>query len=363
MISHGIDVLKNSRKWKELWTLLAPWASPFFAPEYYMVSLGSEQAEAECFWAVRDEDNFVFYPYLRKSINSLGYDLDQDYYDISGAYGYNGPLGRASDPIFLDWFNNSLLEHFSATNVVTEFVRYCPLSGNRMLHTYTEQTDVLDNVYVDLTGGAEYVWERSFEYRVRKTVRKGMEFGLKTVIRAGGEIAERDIDALHSIYISTMSRNEADRWYYFSRECFADLVTKMDRMALLALTYLEEKAISAELVLTAGKLAFGFLGGTLREYYEYKANSFQRWELIKHLVALGFTKYSMGGGSARGDSIYKFKLSFAQDCVNPFYIGTKVHLPAVYDEILRQWRSKFPKAAMAHSSMIQGYRRQEILEI
>jgi len=111
-------------------------------------------------------------------------------------------------------------------------------------------------------------------------------------------------------------------------------------------------------VLTSGKLAFAFLGGTLGEYYQYKANTFQRWELVKYLCEHGFDIYSMGASIARGDSIYTFKKSFARNCVNPFYIGTKVHLPTVYKQVCDQWKERYPGAAAAHANKVQGYRIQ-----
>ena len=73
---------------------------------------------------------------------------------------------------------------------------------------------------------------------------------------------------------------------------------------------------------------------------------------------MGIRKYSMGGGASRGDSIYSFKMSFAQGCVNPFYIGTHIHLPEVYNQIKTQWLKNYPRAAELHSGQLQGYRIQ-----
>lgn len=355
----GYDNKTNSPNWQRMYELLSDViCSAFFSPQYYRSYLEVEQANIECFWVCQDDQNFLFYPYLKKSVNELGYELSKEYYDVSGAYGYNGPLGIVSDRHFLKTCNQLLQEHFRDCKVVTEFVRYCPIAENRRWHVYTDQIDVLDNVYIDLSQGLHWVWNESFEYRVRKTVRKGQSYGLKTTISRGSEIQERDLDHFYTIYTSTMSRNEADNYYFFPRSFFTSLVKNLGEMAVLALTWHEEKPISAELILVGGKIANGFLGGTLGEFYEYKANTFQRWELVKYLCGIGVEKYSMGGGATRGDSIYKFKLGFAHGCVNPFYIGTHVHLPEVYAEILQQWRSLYPQVAQVHGHKIQGYRIQ-----
>lgn len=334
-------------------------SSAFFSPMYYRSYVYVEKVNVECFWSYQNEGNYLFYPYLIRSVNALGYDLDEQNYDVSGAYGYNGPLGVVEDHEFLREYNSRLANHLQQTNVVTEFVRYCPITDNRRFHDYTEQSDVLDNVYIELSKGLDKVWQESFEYRVRKTVRKGASYGLQTIILTGKEINRSDLETIYQIYASTMQRNDADGYYYFGLDFFLSLHENLGQMLVLALTYLEDKAITAELVLTGGKLAFAFLGGTLAEYYQYKANTFQRWELLKYLHARGFEIYSMGGSNIRGDSIYNFKKSFARNCVNPFYIGTKVHLPEIYSQIRKQWHEKYPQAAEQHSKKLQGYRIQK----
>jgi hypothetical protein len=108
LIQSGIDNTQTSQKWRELWSLLGDSASPFFSEGYYRASQSIENARVECFWAYQDESNFLFYPYLIKSVNVLGYDLDEQYFDVSGAYGYNGPLGVAEDQKFLSEYNSRL---------------------------------------------------------------------------------------------------------------------------------------------------------------------------------------------------------------------------------------------------------------
>lgn len=353
----GVDTLDDCTHWNRLYAALPNMGRvSYFSPDYYRAYQMVEPGEAVCFWAVKDDNNFLFYPSRKRSINELGYELNQSYYDLCGAYGYNGPAGQAEDPAFLNEFNNQVIETLKASQVVTEFVRYCPLTGNRQFHLYTDQTAVLDNVFVDISQGLDKVWDLSFEYRVRKTVRKGVSYGLNTLILRGLEISEQQLAVFWDIYSKTMDRNGADGFYYFNRGFFSELTKLLRERLIIALTYLCEKVLSCEMLLCDGELAYGFLGGTLSDYYQYKANTFQRWELIKYLHAIGVKRYSMGGGASRGDGIYKFKLSFAQNCSNPFYVGTKIHRPQIYSRIMSIWKSRYPEAAEVNSGKIQGYR-------
>lgn len=356
-VEFGLDVLDKCLQWSNLYSVQPnETRSPYFSPDYYHAYQLVEPGKAICFWAIKNERNYLFYPTRLRSVNELGYDLDQPHYDLCGAYGYNGPTGMAEDPIFIEDYNNQLEKTIRELHVITEFTRYCPITGNRLFHLYTEQTDVLDNVYINLCTGLDHVWEKSFEYRVRKTVRKGESYGLRSVFLRGPEIEPQALMSFYDIYTTTMSRNEADEFYFFAYDYIESLVNSMGEMVLLVLTFLEELALSTELVLLDKKLAFGYLGGTRSDCYQYKANTFQRWELLKHLHSLGIEKYSMGGSASRGDGIHAFKQSFARDCENPFYIGTKVHLPDVYAEIQSQWRKMYPEAAKQHANKIQGYR-------
>ena len=348
----------NFAKWDYLYSLLPDEIkSPFFTSQYYESYLEIEKGAIECFCCYLDENNFLFYPYLRRDINSLGYDLPTKFYDITGAYGYNGPIGKVSEPDFVKYFNVSLKNYLQQSNVVTEFIRYCPIIDNRIFHTYTNQIDVLDNVYIDLSKGIEEIWNNSFEYRVRKTIKKAYEYPLSTQIINGYEINNESLIKMYNIYIDTMQKNLADDYYFFDINFFSRLVEKLEKNILLIITYFDMLPISTELILIGPKIAYGFLGGTLKEYYQYKANTYQRWELIKYLFNKGIEKYSLGGSISRNDNIYKFKKSFAKNCSNPFYIGTYVHQLDIYEIIQSQWKEKYPDAAKKYANKIQGYRQ------
>lgn len=358
-MNYSLESLNVGQTWQCLYdSLPAIIKSPFFSPDYYHSCHIKSDETVECFYIVKDEDNYLFYPFIRKALSALGYELDGEYYDIAGAYGYNGIIGVASDHEFVKKYNQELQEYLHSTKVVTEFVRYCPITENRRFHTYTQQIDVLDNVYIDLRKSLDSVWNDSFGRRVRTAVRKGESYGLRTVVKTGDMVEDSDLDSFMGIYTSTMDRNAADSFYFFNRDFFRGLFNNMGKKSLLVLTYLDELAITTELLMIDGEIAFGFLGGTLGDYYQYKANTFQRWELIKYLYGKGFKKYSMGGGASRGDGIYDYKMSFAKGCVNPFFIGTKVHLPDVYAQIRRKWQEKYPKASELHGNKLQGYRIQ-----
>jgi len=356
MISR-IDTLNSNYNWLRLYNELpVDIRSVFFSPSYYQSYAEVDISEAECFWIYQDEQNFLFYPYIIKSINDLGYNLYDDYYDVSGAYGYNGPIGVVNDELFLKKYNSELKAHLLRKNVVTEFVRYCPIVGNQYFHTYPTQINALDNVYIDLSRGMDWVWNESLEYGVRKAIKKGNSYGLRTRLYVGDEINENYLKQFYDIYTETMNRNDAESFYFFGIKFFHSITINLKGRVILAITYLEDTPISAELLLVDGELVYGFLGGTLGDYYKYKANTFQRFEIIKRLIDIGVKKYSIGGGASRGDSIYAFKMTFAQQCKSRFYIGTQVHNEKIYKEIINQWEHQNLTDEIKNNFKLQRYR-------
>lgn len=355
-IQSGVDRLSQSEHWDRMYeSLNSSLKSPFFSRGYYASYQTIEMCEVECFWA-QDDDKYFFYPYIIKEIDDSESLLGQIHYDISGAYGYSGPLCNTRDIDFIRRANELLKDYLTMRKVVTEFVRYCPVIENRHYHLYPEQISVLDNVYVSIEKGIDHVWSDSFGHRVRTAVRKGASYGLRTEVKQGNEVTLADMEAFYQVYISTMQRNDADSYYYFDMKYFLSMLENMRESLILALTYHESTVITTELVLCDGDIAYGFLGGTLKDFFALKANTFQRWELLKVLADSGVKKYSMGGGSAKNDSIYAFKMTFANGCENPFHIGRYVFDDDAYQKIVLAWGEKYPELYDNNKNRIQCYR-------
>ena len=83
----AIDTLDNDIVWRKLYDeLAASDKSPFFTPHYYRAYMEVEKHPAQCFWVYQDEENYLFYPYLKKSNKVLKYDFTNHYSDINADY-------------------------------------------------------------------------------------------------------------------------------------------------------------------------------------------------------------------------------------------------------------------------------------
>ena len=309
MTDYNILGITDSKKWNDyLLKLPRQQQDIYFTPEYYSLYEQCGEGQAQCF--VYDNDGKVaIYPFLKNSINKLGYVLSKDYYDIQGAYGFNGIIANCSSSQFLSDLSATFQRYCTDNNIVAEFIRFNAIIENQLFSSYLIPFYTLDIIIINLEPPIENIWNNSLESRARTAINKAIRSGLEFNVITGNEISSNDIEQFTTIYYSTMKRNNADDFYFFSEEYFSQLIKKMPDNLLLSFVKKDGIAISTEIDLFKNENAYAFLGGTLSEYNIYNPNSFLRFEFVKVLKNIGVKKYLIGGGHTRNDGIYKYKKS------------------------------------------------------
>jgi len=328
----------------------------YASPDYYTVFEKRGDGKAHCF-IYEENSGFVLYPFLMNPIRLLELvELNEEYFDIQGAYGYNGPYVSAVNESLIDGFSREFVTFCEEAKVVAEFIRFNPVVGNHKWLTYLTPLDTLDNVVVDLTLSEEELWMKSYDHGVRKAINKGERSGLTHEIILSKDMSAGSIGKFVQLYHATMSRNQAGGFYFFDEDVFKQLAGSLPHNSLFVFVYKDQVPVSTELVLFGGQAAFGFLGGTLAEYYSLSPNSYLRHHLIRHLKQTGLKFYSIGGGMKRNDNIFQFKKSFSRNVDSTFYIGKKVHNPVVYNDLCRAWELKNPGEKEIYQNYILKYR-------
>lgn len=323
----------------------------YFRPEYYHLFEKRGDGEAKCF-VYESGDAVSMYPFLQNPIRSLGFDLDAEYYDIQGSYGYNGIVSNTADPEFIQEFYKALDQHCREANIVAEFLRINPLVKS----TIEDRPDfkvIMDreNVFVDLT--CDTIFETEFSRSTRKNVRKAIKNDLKFECFRGDKLDEAHLEAFIRIYCDTMDRNNADSFYYFKKGYFEAIARELASNALFMFVIYQDEIISCELVLHNSYISYSYLGGTLHDFYQYRPNDFLKYNAIMIMKEMGIQKFLLGGGP---EGVLRYKKTFAENGTIPFYIGKKVHNQAVYDEIVSQWEDKYPEKKEVNKHILLKYR-------
>jgi len=328
----------------------------YYTPEYYRLFEENSYGKARCL-IYKKHDNIAIYPHLINSVNDLGYNLDREYYDIQGAYGYNGILYSSFSNEFSKEFSQSILDYCNENNIVAEFTRFNPILNNHIFSKYLSVIKTNKNIIVNLNNTEEDIWSNLYDRSVRKNVRKANRSGLSIKIFSCSQITNSWIKEFKRIYFDTLRRNRANYYYYFSDKYFEDLILGINNSGLFFFTLKGNKPISCELITYKNNNAYSFLGGTLSKYFPYRPNDFLKHKIILYLKSIGVKYFCLGGGETVDDGIYKYKKSFSINGGVNFYIGKKIYNKEIYGYLCQTWLERYPEISNKYSNMLLRYRQ------
>lgn len=256
----------------------------------------------------------------------------KQYYDLITPYGYGGPniLHSTNTEQLVKEFYQAFSQYCSEQDIVSEFVRFHLLENREMVQGfYGEAQFCGKNIVKDLTVPILEDCDKS----VKRNLRKAAHAGLEVVFDTTGERLEDFLD----IYYSTMNRNDAQEYYYFDETFFRRLNKDLLGQYIYVHVLLDNKVISSGLSLYGSKYSYGFLGGTLREYFAYSPAIVMETQTMEWLKKQHVDFYILGGGYEANDGIYRFKRNFAKKTGDtPYYIGKKIHNLEVYHQLTNE---------------------------
>jgi len=324
----------------------------YYTPEYYSLYQNYSDGQAICFVFEKD-GHIALYPFLLNSVNELGYDLDDQYYDIQGAYGYNGVITSSYNREFISDFYFSFKEYIIQNHIIAEFTRFNPLLKNYIFSEgFIDVEFDRKTIYIDLIKDYEALF-KGFQRTTKKQIRRAQErYGLVLkLFNNDSNIA----DDFYSIYKETMQKVNAIEYLYFNKSYFGDLLDIDGARCFMA--YSSGKPISSIITLQYGKYLHGHLGGTRTPFLTMSPFSFLYDEIIKYGKKENCECFHIGGGSGKSneDAVLKYKLHFSNNVLN-FHIGKKIHKPQIYNEIIKQWCKKNPAKKKKYKNVLLKYR-------
>ncbi|MDD3630155.1 MAG: GNAT family N-acetyltransferase [Bacteroidales bacterium] len=345
--------LKNKKEWSDLLSKLPiEQQDIYFTPEYYELYENNGDGKAQCF-VFEDNDDIALYPFLINSVNKSGYDLDDEYFDIQGAYGYNGVVTTSNEKNFIKKFYLSFDEYCKNENIIAEFTRFHPLINNSVFsEEFLQIVPDRKTIYIDLQKTYEELFSK-FQTTTRKQIKRA-------IYRHKIEVKwyEKDVTQLNiflDIYNETMDRVNSIPYLYFNKQYFKSLIETTNNVCFEAIY--QGKPIAAILVFYNQTYLHGHLGGALTEYLSMSPYSLLYSEIIKFGQMKGCKYFHIGGGATANinDPLLQYKLHFSQTTLD-FYIGKKIHNQKIYDEVVKQWETKFPEKKEKYNNLLLKYR-------
>lgn len=347
-MAYVID-LKSANKWAFLLRRFLPKKyDVYYTPEYY--SLYQNYGEAYCFVFDVDGEQ-VLYPFLKNRITTLGYELDKEYYDIQGAYGYNGIISSTDNPELIAEFWEAFDAYCQENDIIAEFTRFHPLLNNQRLASPKMKTFYSRHtVSLDLSLSEDDIWMRQISSKNRNMIRKAEKEGV-TIVESN------DYNSFMQLYNGTMKDLHAEDFYFFPQAYYNEYKESFKGKSLLCFATYEGKPIAGSMFMFSDEYAHYHLSGRDRDYSRYAANNLILWYAIRKAKERGCKWFHFGGGTTgfEDDSLLKFKKEFSKTETD-FWIGKRVHNQTVYDEIVRQWQTKYPEKYASNKVKLLGYR-------
>ena len=329
----------------------------YSTPKYYELNELINEGKAYCFIYYND-NGYVIYPFLSNPISTLELiNFNNEFYDIQGAYGYNGILTSSTSPLLIKEFHREFLTYCKDTNIIAEFTRFNPIINNSTFSKYLDISCVNRNIIVDLTLSKDYIWKNLFADSVRKNVKKAHRHGLTVSRVPGNKMSKNWFNKFKRIYFDTLRRRNADDFYYFNKEYFTFLNRKLGTSSTYFFTLLGHDVIACELVIHYKYNSYSFLGGTLPQYFDMRPNDLLKVEIINSLKKNGFRYFCLGGGLKENDGIYAYKKRFSMNGERKFYIGKRVHNKNVYEKLVKTWKKKYPDKEKIYNNVFLKYRK------
>lgn len=342
---------KESEEWSRLLSMLpADQQDVYFSSKYYALYEQNGDGKACCF-VFEEDGKIVLYPFLLNTINQLGYELDDEYFDIQGAYGYNGIVTSSKDEGFIARFHEAFDKYCQEQHIVAEFSRFHPLLDNQTLASPKMQTFYSrKTVKLDLTLTEDEIWMNQFSSKNRNVIRKAEKEGV-TIVES------QDYDFFREMYNQTMHNVNAEGFYFFPPKYYDTFKETFGDNLTLCFAIYDGKPIAGSMFMFSKDYAHYHLSGRDKNYYKIAANNAVLWYGIQKAKKRGCKWFHFGGGTSGNDDdmLLHFKQNFSKEN-GVFWIGKRVHNQVIYDEVVRQWKIKFPESFEQNKIKLLGYR-------
>ena len=257
------------------------------------------------------------------------------YYDISTPYGYGGPYielcADGKKEQLLGEYKAAFGQYCTENRIVSEFVRFHPIENNGK-----DFSAIYDARCIRQTVGTNLECDdpaaEEFSKSARKYIRRAIRDGITWRVTKGPQ----DVSQFVDIYYSTMDRDQARDYYYFSPEYFNKCLELFRENVLFVEAIYQERTIAAGFYFCYGDTIHAHLSGTLKEYLHLSPAY-----IIKYATAMwgkehGYKRVHYGGGTSNSpeDPLFVFKSKFTKDTFYDFYIGRVVWNQPVYDRLV-----------------------------
>lgn len=293
----------------------------FYYPEYLRLFELHGDGKPYLFVYYESKDDLVIYPFLKRSLKEIHqfHNLSKNLFDITTPYGYGGYL-RKNNNINIEQFYVYFCNYCKENNIVSEFIRFNPMLNNILYAPKLIDIDKNnETIVIDLLKEEDKIWSE-MSSRCRNSIRKAVKNNIKVV----NDINFDEIKIFYKLYIDTMNKLGANRYYFFSIEWIYELINLLKGKVVLFNAYYQDNIITSAIFIYHKYYINYFLTGSLYELRHLAANNLLLYEVALWAKKMDIKYFHLGGGYHGEDSLYRFKESFSPH-KEQFFVGRSIH--------------------------------------
>ena len=229
--------------------------------------------------------------------------------DATSPYGYPGPLMVGTDePAFMADALDHGIQMLRSEGIISMFIRTHPLLNPAPPPGVGTAVRHGDTIAIDLTLADDLIWSQT-----RKDHRRSIRRSLAAGHRVRVDTAWEHFETFKRLYAHTMTRVNADAYYFFTDSHFDELRSRFPDRIHLIVVEIEGEIATAALELETCGIVQDYLAGTDERFLRFQPD-----KLMLHFVRSwarqrGNRWLHLGGGvGANDDSLLHFKAGFSR---------------------------------------------------
>lgn len=211
---------------------------------------------------------------------------------------YGGPVTLGSSDLYhplLKKFVRMGKELWVYETVFTDYANRVP---GRPFQTEEHLTHL-----IDLEGGFDEIWTKSFDKSKRKQTKRAERMGVKVIESTSlGEAAR-----FYDIYVSRVREHRGK--IHYPQKLFIELVRNSGKLVKLFLSYHENQLLGGQLCFYYKDMVIAWYGSTTLESRDVQASTGLYAHCIRHACENGYKWFNLGGSIGK-DSLMDYKMSF-----------------------------------------------------
>lgn len=306
-------------------------------PEYHLAYATRTPGSRPLLWAYADGGQRFGYPFLLAPADWTRPDGGREetgWRDISGIYGYSGPLSTTEDPGFLGQAWAAFDAWAAEAKVVAEFIRFSPHAGTVRFAHPAGIVESNREIAVSRLPGSEPELFQALDAKTRNMIRKAEKAGLQARELDPGSWIGR----FRELYDETMARNASPDFFSYDDAYWGRLLELPPGEFRLFGVFQGGELAAASIALVHGTGALYHLGASRREFSNLGANNLCLHRMGEALIASGVRFLNLGGGrtTAPDDPLFRFKRSNATG-TETYRIGKRILDAGGYAGLMERW--------------------------